>query len=105
MTGRVKGVANNKNKRKKMRFFYYDDKLHKVIRINYPANLVEAWCFSERRRVSLLYTDWKRNAGKAITTGEMCELLNISRSVAIDSKPQRSLCLLKNSGALSYFAV
>ena len=100
MTGRVKGIGNNKQKRKKMRFFYYDDKLHKVIRINYPANLVEAWCFSERRRVTLLYTDWKRNAGKALTTGEVCKLLNVSREAMQKTyqkqefrKPERSYAL------------
>lgn len=63
-------------KRKTPRHFFWDKKLHKVLRINRPANLVEAWCFQDRKSVTLLHTDFRTNAKPAIQTGDAAVLLN-----------------------------
>lgn len=73
------GVKPNNKKKRKVRFFYWNGQLHKVLRISYPQNLVDAWCFSDRKSVALLYNDWKRNAQLALRTKQVCTLLNCSR--------------------------
>jgi hypothetical protein len=73
------GVKANNRKKRKVRFFFWNGQLHKVLRISYPQNLVEAWCFSEKKTVALLYSDWKRNAGLALRTMQVGKMLNISR--------------------------
>lgn len=68
-----------KKKKRRVSFFFWEGKLHRVLRISYPQNLVEAWCFQDRHTVALLYTDWRRNVQKALRTHEVAKLLNISR--------------------------
>lgn len=92
--------TNQKRKTRPVRFFFWEGQLHKVLRISYPQNLVEAWCFADRKSVALLYTDWKRNSGKALRTHEVQKLLRISRGTIRDTlaaeeirEPQRSYTL------------
>lgn len=49
-----------------------------VLRINRPANLVEAWCFSDRKGVNLLYTDYRNNAKLAVRTGQAGKIMHRS---------------------------
>lgn len=64
--------------RKSPRHFFWDNKLHRVLRINRPANLVEVWCFSERKSKSILYTDYRNNAKVAVQTGTAAKILRVS---------------------------
>jgi hypothetical protein len=75
----VAGVKHTNKKKRKNRHFYWNGKLHKVLRISYPENLVEAWCYKDHQSVALLYTDWKRRSDLAIKTGEVTKLLRINR--------------------------
>jgi hypothetical protein len=76
----VAGVKQQpKKKRRRIRHFYWQGKLHKVLRISYPENLVEAWCYQDAQSVALLYTDFKRRSGLAIRTGEVAKLLRCER--------------------------
>lgn len=87
-------------KKRKSRIFFWEGKLHRVLRINYPANLVEAWRYEDRRRVTLLYTDWRENAGKALRHTEAAKLIRL-RPETLNSyirdglikEPQRSYAL------------
>lgn len=62
----------------KTRFFFWEGKIHKVLRINYPANLVEAWRFADETRVTLLYSDWRQNAGKALSQRQASKLIRLT---------------------------
>lgn len=66
-------------KRRAVRQFFWDGKLHKLLRTNRPANLVEAWCYSDRRTVNILYTDFRRHHGVAYKPQDVAKLLNINR--------------------------
>ena len=59
------------------KFFFWEDKLHKVLRVDRPGNLVDAWRFEDGRVVTLLYTDYKMNAGKAIRHSEAAKLIRL----------------------------
>lgn len=60
-------------------YFFWNDRLHRVIRINRPANLVDAWSYDDNCRVSLLYSDFRRKAGKAVNTTDAAKIMNCSR--------------------------
>lgn len=76
----AKANVGSQKKRRKMRFFFWEDKLHKVLRINYPQNLVDAWCYSERKSVTLYYPEWRKNAKAALPTREVCKVLKVERT-------------------------
>lgn len=84
-------MAGQKKKRR-AHYFFWNNKLHKVLRVVRPANLVEAWCFSECQTVSILYTDYRKNSGIAIRTGTVAKLLRcnpITIERAIDNEEIR----------------
>lgn len=58
-------------------FFFWDGKIHKVIRIDKPGNLVDAFRFHDGKVVTILYSDWRRNAGKALKHREVAELIRL----------------------------
>lgn len=60
-------------------YFFWNDRLHRVIRIHRPANLVDAWSYDEGKSVSILYSDFRRKAGRAVTTTEAAEIMHCSR--------------------------
>lgn len=62
-------------KRKTLKFFFWDKKLYRTVRIIRPSNLVEAWWFSERKSVTLLYSDFKSHAEVAVQTGTAAEIM------------------------------
>ena len=68
-----------KKKVKLGKYFFIDRRLHKVLRTNAPANLMEAWSFEENCKVTLLYTDYRKLAKKAVSTGQAAEILNVSK--------------------------
>ena len=72
-------AARQTKRKRRVTFFFWEGKLHRVLRTSYPQNLVEAWCYKDRCTVALLYTDFRRNAQKALRTHEVYKLLRISR--------------------------
>lgn len=61
------------------KYFFIDRRLYRVLRTNSPANLMEAWSFEDDAPVTMLYTDFRRLAKKAITTKRAADILNISK--------------------------
>jgi hypothetical protein len=62
-----------------IRHFYFNNDLHRILRINRPANLVEAWNYRIEKPVTLLYSDWKRDGEKAYLSHEVANLLNVHK--------------------------
>lgn len=60
------------------KYFYIDQNLYKVIKTNAPANLMEAWSFKDNSKVTLLYTDYRKLAKKAVRTSEAASILGVS---------------------------
>ena len=88
-------------------FFFWDGILHKVIRKDRPGNLVDAYRFSDGQVVTFLYSDWLRNAGKAITHKEAAEMIRLKPDTLNQyiqdghiPEPQRSWSIGSNPGAV-----
>lgn len=70
----------SKNRRRPpLKYFYWEGLLYRILRTNKPANLVDAWCYRDHKRVSLLHSDYRMNAKPALTTSQAAKLLNISK--------------------------
>lgn len=63
--------------RKNPKHFFWDGKLHRVLRINRPVNLVEAWCFDDRQTVTLLFSDYRSRAKIAVQTGAAAKIMHV----------------------------
>jgi hypothetical protein len=55
--------------------FFWNGELHKKLRVNRPANLLYAWNFVTRQRVTIIYSEWKKRKGVALSNNEVCELI------------------------------
>jgi hypothetical protein len=62
----------------KTKFFFHDGDLYKTLLINRPADVLYAWSFVDRKRVTFVYSHVKRTRGKAYHTGQVAEMLNRS---------------------------
>lgn len=58
-------------------FFFWNGKIHKVLRVNRPQNLVDAWNYIDHEVVTILYTDYRLSAGKALKHSEVAKLIRL----------------------------
>jgi hypothetical protein len=65
--------------KKKMNYFFYQDKLYRTLYVNRPADYMYAWDFEGRKKVQFLYSFIKKNHERAFTTTEVCEMVNRHR--------------------------
>lgn len=66
-------------KAKPRKFFFINKRLHRILKINRPANLVEAWCYADACKVTILYTEYKTKGEKAVSITEAAKLMNTSK--------------------------
>lgn len=59
--------------------FYWDGRLHRRLSVNKREGLLYAWDYANKKRVAILYSDWKRNKGLALSTNEVADLFNRNR--------------------------
>lgn len=100
MADEVGNRPTKRRKRNRLRYFYLDSKLHKVLRINRPQDLVVAWDFVEGKRTAYVWSTVRKTHGKAYTIVEVSELVNRHRvnieRYILDGKiraPQRAYSL------------
>lgn len=62
--------------RKKLLYFFLNDKLHKVIRSSKARDEVIAWCYPDKKRVLYSYSQVNKYKENAYTVKEVGELLN-----------------------------
>jgi len=67
-----------KKNAKRLRYFYINDQLHKIIYVNRPNNQVMAWCYSERCRKMYQWSHIRKNAEIGYGIKEVSEMLNRS---------------------------
>lgn len=68
-----------KTKRKKLRYFYLNDQLHKVLSINHPQDICVAWNYPEGKRVGYVWSDLRRRHEKAFSLTEVSKMINRHR--------------------------
>ena len=62
--------------KKRWRFFYMDNKLHRMLRVYRGRDEVIAWCYSERQRVVYSWSAVKRYGEPGVTSAEASSILN-----------------------------
>ena len=70
-------VRSKRNKtQKKFRYFFLNDKIHKVLSSSRAKDELIAWCYPDRKRVLYSYHLVNKNMGKAFTISEAAKMLN-----------------------------
>ena len=65
-----------KGSSKNFRYFFLNEKVHKVLRASRAKDELVAWCYPDRKRVLYSYHQVDKNMGKAYTMTEVATLLN-----------------------------
>lgn len=70
---------SNKMTKRKMRYFFHDDRLYKTLYVNRPADFIYAWDYEGRRRVQFVYSYIKKAHERAFTTKEVGSMMGRTR--------------------------
>jgi len=89
------------NKKKpKLKYFYLDGELHKVLKIIRAENLAICWNYPQHKRVGYVWSDARKRLGKAFTMMQVSEMIgrhrvNIERDILAGNirKPQRAYAI------------
>ena len=66
-------------KSKSLRYFFLNDKIHKVLKSSRSKDEIIAWCYPDKKRVMYSYSQVKKNMEKAYSILEVSEILNKHR--------------------------
>jgi len=66
-------------KPKNLRYFFLNDKVHKVLSSSRSKDELIAWCYIDKKRVMYSYSQVKKNMEKAYTIVEVSAMLNKHR--------------------------
>ena len=66
-------------KSKSIRYFFLNNKIHKVIRSSRSKDELIAWCYPDKKRVMYSYSDAKKNMENAYTVSQVSKFLNRHR--------------------------
>jgi hypothetical protein len=74
-------MASNKRRSvsKRIGYFFVNGLLHKTLNVNRGQDLITAWCYSEKRRVSYVWSDTQKNLEKAYTITQVADMLGRHR--------------------------
>jgi hypothetical protein len=72
------GVKRN-GKSKSLRYFFLNDKIHKVLKSSRSKDEMIAWCYPDKKRVMYSYSQVKKNMETAYTVVEVASMLNKHR--------------------------
>jgi hypothetical protein len=70
--------------KKVFRYFFLNDKLHKVLKASRSKDEIIAWCYPDHKRVLYAYSQVNKHMGKAHTLTEVCKYLNKHRVTVQD---------------------
>lgn len=74
-------VRKRKEIRKKVRYFFINSELHKVLRISRPEDLVFAWNYKQGRRVAYVWSDTQKNMQHAYSLTQVSDMLNRHKKI------------------------
>jgi len=66
-------------KSKSLRYFFLNDKIHKVLKSSRSKDEMVAWCYPDKKRVMYSYSQVKKNMETAYTVVEVASMLNKHR--------------------------
>lgn len=62
-------------------YFFWNDKPYKVIKEMRRKNMLTAMDLIEKKRVSFVWTDWRKHKRKAFTTGQVAKMLGRGKHI------------------------
>ena len=72
------GIKRN-GKSKSLRYFFLNDKIHKVLKSSRSKDEMVAWCYPDKKRVMYSYSQVKKNMETAYTVVDVASMLNKHR--------------------------
>ncbi len=63
-----------------LRYFFWDDKLHRTLHIDRPRNILIAWSYDDGKKVQFVYSHIKVHRQRAWRTSDVARLVNRSKS-------------------------
>lgn len=97
-------------KSNKLRYFYLNDELHKVLSVTRAEDLVVCWNFTQGKRVGYSWSDVKKSHGRAFKMREVAQMIGRGREYTERDilagrikAPQRSYTLDGKRRPLYYF--
>lgn len=72
-------MDGKKIKKRKLKYFFLDQKLYKIIKIDRPKDLVYVWDYDEHRRRMFIWSDAQRRLQHAFTMTEVAKMMNRHR--------------------------
>jgi hypothetical protein len=72
------GIKRN-GKSISLRYFFLNDKIHKVLKSSRSKDEMIAWCYPDKKRVMYSYSQVKKNMETAYTVVEVASMLNKHR--------------------------
>jgi len=110
MENGTKPRHRRKRRKARLRYFYLNGDLHKVLSVSRAQDFAICWNFQQGKRAGYVWSDVRKRAEKAFTTKQVGAMIgrhrvNIERDI-LDGKikaPQRSYTLDSNRRLLYYF--
>lgn len=68
-------------KRKKWRYFFYRDKLHRTLKIVRSRDEITAWCYPDHQEYMYAWSDVQRRAEIAKTTRQAAEVMDLDPNI------------------------
>jgi hypothetical protein len=65
-----------RSKLKELRYFFLNDKIHKILRSSRSKDEVVAWCYPDKKRVMYSYSQVEKYMEKAYSMKDVSQLLN-----------------------------
>lgn len=65
-----------KGKRKKLSYFFLNNKIHKVLSSSWAKDELIAWCYPDKKRVMYSYSQVVKSMENAYSTKQVAEILN-----------------------------
>lgn len=72
-------TRSRRNRKPRLRYFYLNGDLHKVLSINRAQDLVVAWNYKEQKRVGYIWSDARKRLEKAFTMMQVSKMINRHR--------------------------
>jgi hypothetical protein len=110
MEDRTKPRHGRKRRKARLRYFYLNGDLHKVLSVNRAQDFAVCWNFPQGKRAGYVWSDVRKRAEKAFTMKQVGAMVgrhrvNIERDILNGNikAPQRSYTLDGNKRLLYYF--
>jgi hypothetical protein len=109
MENGTKPRHRRKRRKARLRYFYLNGDLHKVLSVNRPEDFVICWNFPKGKRVGYVWSDVRKNHGKAFKMKQVSAMIgrhrvNIERDILAGhiKAPQRTYTLDEKRRPLFY---